>query len=247
MRLRYAVLLPLALHLAPGAAWAQGGINLSWDDCGTSGTEVKVFSCNTNSGFHSLYVSAVAPTPMPQLNGVEIVIDLQTSEPALTDWWRMQIGGCRAASIVGNFNFTSGPYACYDIWGGVAAGGVHYASEFGGPNRARLRGVAAIAGGTAADDVTEMYLFAFQISNQKTVGAGSCAGCSDRACFLLSAVKLTQPVGVGDYLLSQALDRQVASWECPGFWSMHGGGGCTFNCPTPARKPSWGVIKSLYR
>lgn len=242
-----AALLLVALIAGPGSASARGGINLSWNDCGIYGTELKFFACDTNAGTSALYVSAVAPVPMLQLNGVSIVIDLATSQPTLSNWWLMQTGGSRTQSVVGQFNFAAGPFNCLDIWAGAAVGGVQYTSNFGGLNRARLRGAAAVPNSVAADDLTEMYLFAFQLRHVKSVGAGSCAGCDDSACILLSSVQLTQPLGVGDYTLTGSLEREFVYWRCPGSFNVHGSGGCSFFCTTPAVKPTWGSIKSLYR
>lgn len=236
----------VAALLLPGSALAQSGINLSWDDCGASGTEVKFFACDTNSGISRLFISAVPPEPMPQLNAVEFVIDIATSQPALSSWWQFQSGGCRAGSLTGQYDFTSGPFSCLDIWAGEAAGGINWTSGFNGPNRARLRGVAAVPGWRSADNSTEMYLFAVRFSHQKSTGAGSCEGCTDKACFVLNSVKLTQPLGVGDYVLTQPLGRSWAYWRCPGTFFSHGGG-CSFFCSTPTARPTWGSIKTLYR
>ncbi|MEO5618207.1 MAG: hypothetical protein ABIS67_10580 [Candidatus Eisenbacteria bacterium] len=239
-------LLLVALFVAPGFASAQGGINLSWDDCGTFGTELKFFACDTNAGVSVLYVSAIPGVPLPQMNGVGIVIDIRTSQPALSDWWQMGTGGCRALGITGQYNFAAGPFNCYDIWAGNAAGGLNYAAGFGAPNRARLRAVAAIPGSAAADEATEMYLFAFHLSNRKSTGAGSCAGCTDKACIVLNSVQLTQPAGVGDYTITNPINRQSVSWRCLSSISGHTGE-CTSFCTTPTRNPSWGSIKSHYR
>src|SRR5262245_55026161 len=74
-----------------GAFWvtstasAQEGINLSWDDCGSTGTAVKTFACDTNVGSHVLVVSFASATGLEQLDGVEAVLDLQTSGTALPE------------------------------------------------------------------------------------------------------------------------------------------------------------------
>ena len=237
------VVLAFAL-LVPSAVSAQGGINLSWDDCGASGAGLKFFACDSNAGSSTLYVSAVTSVSMPQLNGVSIVIDIQTSATELSDWWKMSSGGCRVSAITGNMNFTSGPFSCYDVWAGRASGGVSYTPAFGGPNRARLRGVAAIPGTTPAPETAEMYLFAFRISHEKSTGEGSCAGCTDKAVLVLNSVLLTQPIGVGNYTLTAPLNSGYASWRCSAWL---GKGGLEFSCTSPTKKNSWGAIKSLYR
>lgn len=234
----------MGLAFATGTAFAQGGMNLSWNDCGASGAELRFFACDTNTGNSTLYVSATAPAPMPQLNGVSIVIDVMTDAAAISPWWQLGTGGCRSGTLTPALDFTS-EVSCADPWTSHAAGGVQWTSGFNGPNRPRLRGVAAIAGSTSAPD-GEMYLFAFRFSNLKSTGAGSCDGCMDKMLFILSSVQMTQPAGAGDYTITSPLQRQTASWRCTGFDPLHGGPP-TFSCTTPVKQPSWGAIKSLYR
>ena len=253
MNLRHSFLAVVALILlGPAAARAQGGINLSWDDCGTFGHELKSFACDTNSGNDVLYVSVSSDIALPQLVGVELeVLFAFSNGTTVSPWWHLEAGGCRPSSLTGRFDFTGGPGSCYDVWLGQASGGVNWQSGYTQPSFARLRGVAAIPGSTSAPTGTEMYVFGFVIQHQKTVGNGSCAGCGDPACIVLTQVKMVQTVGVGDYVYTQPLNRQTASWACPSTYYFGGPpfepSGCFSNCPVPARKKSWGTIKSLYR
>lgn len=156
----------------------------------------------------------------------------------------MNTGACRAGAITGIFNFVGGPYSCFDAWQGLAAGGVNYTSAYGGqPNRARLRGVAAIPGSTAVTAGVELYVFAFALGYQKTVGAGACDGCTNSACLFLTSVQLTQPPGVGDYIITNSLQREYVFWRCPNPGYSY----CAPLCTVPTREASWGVIKTLYR
>ena len=54
MRLTPRVFLALACSLTLATAARAGGINLSWNDCGTFGQNVETFACNTNVGVHTL-------------------------------------------------------------------------------------------------------------------------------------------------------------------------------------------------
>ena len=234
------------LLLAPAESFAQSGINLSWDDCGAFGTELKTFACNTNSGFDRLVVSAAVSPALPQVNGTQVTVALVTSGTTLSPWWHFEGGGCRSTSLTGVQDFTQFS-SCYDLWQGVAEQGVLYTPGFYAPNAARMRGVAAIPGSQPTPDGGEMYVFGFTINHRKTVGTGACAGCDESACFVLESVLLTQPVGVGDVTLTNALTRNNASWRCEGFFGTDMPTPCTVSCPVPARKPSWGTIKSLYR
>ena len=83
------------------------------------------------------------------------------------------------------------------------------------------------------DGTVEYEYFKVVISHAKTVGAGSCGGCSDGATLYLASVKLDQHTGVGDYTYTQPLGRAYVTWQ----------GGS----PVPTRKSTWGAVKSLYR
>src|SRR5881396_1220016 len=100
------------LALTAGMASAQAGINLSWSDCGSTGTQDQAFACDTNTGFQTVFGSFIPPAGITALAGNDIVIDLQTSGAVLSDWWRFDFGGCHYLSLSSDFNFTAGPFAC---------------------------------------------------------------------------------------------------------------------------------------
>lgn len=239
-------LVAAAVALAPACASAgPGGIDLSWGDCGAFGQLEHDFACNTNVAVHSMIGSALAPLPMPQLQGQVAILDLITNQPALSPWWQMGAGECRWPSgfspLNGVYNFV-GMSHCGDAWGAAAEGSVLYQSGSFDPNRARMRTMCAIPTSVAIDDVTEYYLFKLSFTSTRTVGIGACTGCADGACIVLKYVVLTQPAGVGDYTLTSPIQRAHVLWQ-------GGGAGVVGGCPgaTPARASTWGSVKSLYR
>jgi hypothetical protein len=231
-----------AALLVVGVATASaGGLNLSWNECGTTGVSSKTFACTSNATVGTMYASAVAPQQMDQLNGEESEMQLQTNQAVLSPWWMIQTGGCRQGAVTANFDFTSNS-ACLDPWLGAASGGINYVAGFGGANRAQIRTVAAIAGSTAITGTDEYYFFKVTLLGIKTVGNGSCAGCLDGACIVFTSLKLTEPLGVGDFTITNPLDRQYVTFQA-------GGGSVTGGCPaaTPTKNRTWGSVKSLYR
>ena len=231
------------LALTAGIASAQGGINLGWGDCGgAAGSLSKTFACTSNSLTGAIMVaSAIPPQAMDQLNGEESEFALQTNAAALSPWWNLQSGGCRGTTAVSvNFDFTGGPFTCLDPWSGQAAGGMSYDAGFGAPNRARLRTIGAIPGSTAIS-ADEYYFFKVTLLGAKSTGTGSCAGCTDGMCIVFKSLKLTQPLGVGDFLITAPAVRQYVTFQA--------GGSLAGQCPaaTPTQNKTWGSVKSLYR
>jgi hypothetical protein len=234
------------LALTVGMASAAG-VNLGWSDCeGLPASQSRVFACTSNSGTNTLVGSYVTPAGVDSANGNEIVIDIQTSGATLPQWWMMKNAGtCRATALSMSFDFSTGPFTCFDYWAGQALGSFGYTAPYAvyGPNRARIVGVCAIGGlsasGIAPD--TEVYSHKVSISNVKSTGLGACAGCSDGACIVLNSIKLTQNQrsAGGPKFMGNPAVRNFATWQA-------GIPGCGTPA-TPARNATWGKVKSLYR
>ncbi len=244
-------LVACALSLIASSAQAAGGMNLSWSDCGVFGQAQRSFDCASNAGVNVLYVSAVTPAPMPQLNGMAAVIDLQTNAAVLSPWWQLQnqegATGCRTGFLSSNYFFPAGPFSCLDPWWGVAAGGFDYKYQFGLLNRGRLRAVCAVWSPSSSDGESEYYMGSLAIRNMKTVGVGACGGCADGVCLVLNSVLVAQPYGMENYTITNPLNRQYVTWQSGG--ASPGPGRYGSGCPgaTPARSSTWGSVKALYR
>ena len=235
-----------ALLVVAAATASAGGINLAWNDCSPAGLTNKTFACTSNSLVGAIMVaSAIAPVPMDQLNSEESDMTLQTNQATLSQWWNLQTSGgnipCRTG-IASSFDFTGGPFSCLDPWVGVASGGYDFTNAYLAPNRGRIRTVCAIAGSTPITGVDEYYFFKITLLGQKSTGNGSCAGCTDGACIVFTQLKLNQPLGVGNYLITNPLVSQYVTWQS-------GGASVPLGCPaaTPTRTTTWGSVKSLYR
>ena len=232
--------------LGSPAALAQGGINLAWNDCaspyGVGVSDIRS-ACNSNLGANLLFASFAPPAVMPQFNGHAGVVDLVVVGPVLSPWWQLQPGGCRQGSLTADFDFTAGPFSCADVWAGEAVGGVAIGTI--GNNGVRIRTVSALAEGSERNlpaDGTEYYVFRLRINNAKTVGAGNCAGCLDPACIVFQSLLLTQPAGVGDYIVTTGA-QQSLSWKGGAFTDC----GLCSSIPCPAKSCTWGYVKSLFR
>ncbi len=231
-------LLALSASIASAA-----GLNLSWNACGGAGLANKTFACNVNTGLAEMMVASyVAPAGTAGITGLEAVIDLQSSTATLPAWWQFKnTGSCRQTALAVAPNGA----ACEgDYWAGQAGGGISaYITPYAAAaNRARLLIIYAVPGNLAApvDAGIEYFAFTASVSHAKTVGSSSCAGCADPVCIVLNEIKLTQAVGVGDFRIQNAADRNFVTWQ---------GGVVSGGCPAvvPTQNRTWGAVKSLYR
>jgi hypothetical protein len=254
MRKRFAlqISLPVSfLALSAGGAGAAG-IDLGWDDCpgGAAYSVIKTFACNTNVGVNTMVGSFVAPEGVVAMSSNEIVMDVQTGGLALPAWWKMATGQCRpATSVAGTFDFTGGPFTCYDYWQAGAIGALNWSVLPTTTNRCRIKGVFALPAGderiTSILEGTHVYSFKGRIINAQSTGLGACAGCSDEACIVLNSIRINQPASSGhtQIHLSNPATVQHVIWQA---WST---GNPVYQCPTvtPTKTRSWGSIKALYR
>jgi len=244
--LRTLVVTAAFLAFAAGNAMAQGGINLSWQDCGASGALSRTFACTTNGTVGTIYGSVIPPQTLDQLNGEESEALVQTNQLALSNWWHYENAvspnpaGCRNGALVFSMDFTANSN-CSDPWGGQGFGGLDWQSGYGSPSRGRLRTAGAIAGSTQMANDQEWYVWKVTILGSKSVGTGACAGCTDGACILFTSQKLTEPLGVGDYIITSPISHQFVLFQESG----NLGGQCFNNDPVQNR--TWGSVKSLYR
>ena len=223
---------------------AAEGLNLLWSDCALgTGVQNKTFACNSNTGANTLVGSYIPPAGTTAVTGMEAVIDLLAEGATYPDWWSFKnTGTCRQTALSANSGFVSGPFACTDYWAGGASGGLTaFTSGFSGnANRARIMALFSVAPLAAGplDSGLEYYAFNLLITNAKTVGTGACAGCANKVCLVLNSIKLTQPVGVGNFVISDEATSRTATWQSE----------VAATCiPVPVRNRTWGSVKALYR
>lgn len=224
------------------SAALAGGVNLSWNDCGAAGTATRTSACSNNALAGTLYCTAIPPADMPRANGQTCTVDVQTTGTSLSPWWHMEYSsGCagRAGSALACSMDFSSDFGCNDPWQGQASSAGNFTAGFGGPSRARLRGTGAIAGITALSADNEWAICKLTIAGTRTAGAGACGGCFDGACLVLKDVLLTQPMGSGDYHITNALERERVVWQSAG--------GNISGCQVSTRAATWGSVKALYR
>jgi hypothetical protein len=231
-------------------ARADEGLFLTWNDCALApaATHDLLFGCETNFGQQLLFCAFRLPAPADSVLGVEIVVDVQHSDPGLPSWWRFDPGGCRAGDLSVDFDFTA-KSACADFLLGQAAGnliGYFVTQPHGGANQARILAAAAVlpdAGYRQLDASSLYYAARIVINDFGTVGPGTvCTGCDAAACLVLNTVIVRRQPGAlsGDVYLS------VPGPDNANFATWRGGAGADCQA-VPARAMTWGQIKELYR
>jgi hypothetical protein len=220
----------------------DAGINLSWDDCGTHGASLATFACNTNSGAPLAVVASFRPPAgIVQFNGQAAALSVQGSG-ALPDWWKHGPGLCKGTGLIVS-EFVLGGASCPDPYQGQAVGGYNANLHPQDPNRLMVLVQSAVPGpyGPLDPDV-EYFAFRILFSRAKTVGTGSCSGCTVPVTITLDSIQVYQPQAV-DFSPSihSAIMRKKVYWQAlpasvdprPGVilallganWDRDGGGG----------------------
>lgn len=234
------------LVLLTSATAFAAGVNLSWDKCGAAGSENKHFACDTNTGTAVLVASVRAPAGISLWTVFETFIDVQASGASFPAWWQLrnqgsQTGQCRAIalSVSGIFIYEGAPYlgACAEVYGEHGSGGIRtYLIGSGGANHARFEVVFAVpvANAVPLNEGVEYVTMRAMITYAKTVGMGSCVGCSEEVLLVCTKVfckQSTDPPS-GGVAVTDPAERNFIVWN---------------QSATQARSATWGAIKALYR
>lgn len=244
--MRVALLVLFLFVLAAHAAFAQGGVNLYWNDCGGgpgAATDLT-FACDTDTGDpFMMFLSVIPPVEVPQFVAAEARVFGLVNGPTLPPWWQTATGQCRQnATSVTCDPAAFGPLTCADIWAGASPLSVYDVSNDPAHGTMLIRIGAALAQPIALTAEMagheELVVGAIRISRAKSAGADACAGCITGACFSVEYCRLLQPAGVGDITVTSPAVNN---------WVQYNGGAGWYNCYVPAVNRTWGAIKTLYR
>lgn len=214
------------------------GINLSWNECGVTGSETQGDLCTSNAGVVTL-VGSFMPPELPELLGLTAKITVRNTGPALVDWWRHGPNNCRgAAALSTSFDFTTSD-ACADYSFGQAVGACS-ATTSADASSLTITIVSAVPfdNRTQVTDTLEYYAFRLRVHRSKSTGIDQCVGCLIPASVTLEHIALYQPAALAnDPILAAPVDRAVAYWqaELPGA------------TVTPTTKLTLGTLKRRFR
>jgi hypothetical protein len=231
----------------PTPASAAEALHLSWGDCDTGSASVhdNPFTCATDVGSASLYCAFSLASPVDQVVGLELVVDLQHSAASLPDYWLLgPYPDCRHDQLTASLDFSL-TTACTDpAFAGAAVQGFLPGQPGGLSSQARIKAVAFVPSPQTRSFSADTLYDALRLvlSYNLTVGSGSCGGCSGPACLVLNSILLRRVSGApgGDIMVTAAAPAN-GNWVT---WR----GGVGANCQlVPVRARTWGSIKSLYR
>ena len=239
------LLCAMLLALTAVSANAQG-LNLRWTNCfGDNGAQNKTSACANSLGSNVAVGSFVLGADVNS-TGIELIVDIATAGTALPAWWTT---ACRTGFVTANPTISTAAVNCFDWASGAAAGGLasYNQGNLYGPSSARvLMGFAVPAPGQLVPAATEMFAFNLVISNAKTTGVGSCAGCTTPACLVFNNLKMASGIVTGAILNSPTVaGSNYITWQGGAGVSSTLGGGCP--AATPTRNSTWSGVKSLYR
>ena len=235
-------LLLLAAFAGPAAA---AGVNLSWDACTPDGgVQNKTFACNANSGGNSLFASFALASDMANVIGIEAKVDITAQADSLPAWWRFEGPNACRGGLSAAFGFDSENSNCTDTFQSLATGAVAAVHTYwttpqvpgGNPATAQALLIAAVPASMAQNLTagTEYFGFRLILSSIKTVGSGSCDGCSTPVCMTLSQVKVVASDNSAQ-VLADPLVASTATWQsagqCPGAFT--------------AQNVTWGQVRCL--
>jgi hypothetical protein len=257
MMRRIAVLCVLLVALTSGVASAASGVNLRWNNCfGDGGTANRALACDRNTGVSNVLVGSFQlGADLPQVSGIEIVVDIATAGTTLPQWWQFKNpGSCRATSLAVNGVISPITVTCLDWSEGGAFGGLAaYNVGMFGPTTARIVGGLSIVP-PLVDLFAGQEYFGFNaaINNQKTIGTGACDGCTTPACIVCRSIQVQTPPVQGQPSRNVTLsgptngtDSEYVTWQGGAGATSYLGQGCP--AATPTHATTWSRVKTLYR
>lgn len=249
------VLTSALLVLTASIASAQG-INYAWKNCLGTGTGANIAAANLNylcdeslAGIpQKLVLSFTSPASMNQFVGMQAVIDMQTAAPSLPDFWRLGVGECREGVFVFPSGFTGvGNTTCTNPYTAQTGGGYQWNSGVSNAARARLQLAFADANERVLVGGRHYIAGVGTLDLTMDLGFGECTGCLEPACIVVNELSLYQTAGApgGDvFYLNGPATRNYVTWQ-GGAINNNPDNGCPSG--TPAKKATWGGVKSLYR
>ena len=243
-----------AMLCVASSALAAPGISMRWSFCSGegTGTQNRAFACTANTGTNVLVLSFELANDVAQVSGNELVLDFLSQSATMPAWWDFKNAGtCRTGSLAVNVGFDANNVVCVDWAQGLSGAGLG-SYNTGTPasmgtidpslanQHKRLTMALAVPPSGLQDLVTATEYFSCNvtINNQKSVGTGSCAGCTEPICIVFNSLNVTTPVLANNVLIGNAstAGSNIVTWQ-----------GTGPDCSVvPTKNVTWGQVKALY-
>jgi len=222
-----------------------GTLGLRWDNClGDGGVQNQAFACDVNTGANVLVASFVPAAALQGVSGIESRIDITIAGTSVPPWWDLRnAGACRQASLTSSaVENVAGP-GCIE-WGSGSQIGLVAAYGTVSSNRRSVQFSAYLPVGTVDFEAGQEYFaYSLILNHQKTVGSGSCTGCSVGACLTLQYIEFDlAPSGT-----IVSLNPTAANTNWLATWQSYPGGAGACEQTTAVTRSTWGALKQLYR
>ena len=220
---------------------------MAWDDCATtpSANHDNPFACANNLGSGSLYCSFSTAQPIDQVVGLELVVDVQSSQPTLPDYWRLgPIPDCRHDLLTASLDFTLTTDCADPSFSSALLQDYIVGQPRGLTSQARIKATAFVPSPETRSFANDTSYLAIRLvlSYDRTQNIGACAGCTFTTCLVFNSVLVRRLAGAagGDITLSQPGPGN-SNWAT---WRLADTGvSCAM---VPVRNLTWGRIKTLY-
>lgn len=198
------------------------------------------------------YGTFTLAAPFAQLQGTDARLALVAASPVLPAWWRLGAPpDCRTTSLLAQPIPDPSATICEDWAQGLATGLLSYCtstSACGDPAMPANAASILIGSFVPLDEGQDLvtgqsyFVFSMRINHAKTVGAGACDGCLVPICITFNSLRLAVNNVLPIFITTPSVPGgTVLTWQngAPGVPGCMGA--------TPARRSTWGSVKSLYR
>lgn len=239
-----ATLTAITLYASSASA---AGFDLRWTACAADGgVSNQSFACDTDAGTNTMVASFKLDQPITGMFFFEAVLDIiVANNQTVPPWWDI-LNGCHFFGLQADATIDPGAVNCADFGAGQGAAvlsNINHDGTIAPADTASHRRIFVVGGvdppGVNLAANQEYFVFNLVLDHTTTMDPGSCAGCALPVCIVLNSIRLMDtaftPVVLGS---AQVAGSNFATWQ----------GGSGANCSAvPARRATWGAVKSLYR
>ncbi len=244
---RLPTLILTLLPLCVSPASAAGVFRLSWNGCADDRASLqRCYDCDGKAGAPFVFQGSFRPAnSIPDFAGCSIEVQITFQDAGggvvpVPDLWKVGAGSCAGGTLTAVNPTTDGGCSTPSVYGANPSGGWAVYYPFGYSAGEMLIRVDWTTGPTPGGALVAGQLypgFAVAMDVDAAIAAG-CAGCSTRATLQLQKIEVYGFTLGEDEVITTPETRDWILWQ----------DSSAYPClSTPARAPSWGAIKAMYR